>query len=174
MNYFLGAHGTGKSTLTKALEEICPDIVIVESCSRPLSRGAGYAGVELSEVQKQIVLNELGLHNHTITHKVKGGIAARSLLDQIVYSKLLDPLMDTNVLWQAWVDSLDYIENIFFLPIEFPLETDDVRKGLYGITSIQKWVQDELLKLVEQHSSIVTVSGSVEERMKIIKQHLKL
>lgn len=182
MNYFLGSHGTGKSTLLKEIEKLDPSFVTMEGLSRPLERGLTNSGFEFDQKKKQIIHNEIELALNISSHKVRGGIATRSLIDQIIYSKLVDPTVDVSYLEDAFKEQCKYVEKIFILPIEFPLQEDSVRTGMWFDPVIQKDIQDKMVNFLFEHvelglideSQLVYLSGTVEERMGTLKKHLQL
>lgn len=182
MNYLLGAHGTGKSTLLKEIERICPDYIVMEGLSRPLEKGLRKSSFDFDQKKKQIIHNEVELALNNFSHKVRGGIATRSLIDQIIYSKVVDPTVSTTDLEIAFRKQCKYIEKVFIISIEFPLQEDKVRTGMWFDPVIQQDIQSKMVQFLYKHvqlglldgKQIVTLSGSVQERMEILKEHLKL
>lgn len=182
MHYFLGSHGTGKSTLLKEIEKLNPNYVVMEGLSRPLERGLTNSGFDFDQKKKQIIHNEVELALNEFSHKVRGGIATRSLIDQIIYSKVVDPTVSTTKLESAFIQQCKYIEKVFIIPIEFPLQEDKVRTGMWFDPIIQQNIQSKMVQFLYKHvqlglldsKQIVSLSGSVQERMEILKEHLKL
>lgn len=182
MNYFLGSHGTGKSTLLKEIEKLNPSFVTMEGLSRPLERGLTNSGFEFNQKKKQIIHNEVELALNEFSHKVRGGIATRSLIDQIIYSKVVDPTVSTIKLESAFIQQCKYIEKVFIIPIEFPLQEDKVRTGMWFDPIIQQDIQDKMINFLFKHvelelideKQLVYLSGSVQQRMEILREHLKL
>lgn len=182
MNYLLGAHGTGKSTLLKEIERICPDYIVMEGLSRPLEKGLRRSGFDFDQKKKQIIHNEVELALNDFSHKVRRGIATRSLIDQIIYSKVVDSTVDTTDLEIAFKKQCKYIEKVFIIPIEFPLQEDKVRTGMWFDLVIQQDIQDKMLDFLFKHvalgyidnSKLVHLKGTVEERMETLKKHLQL
>jgi hypothetical protein len=182
MNYFLGSHGTGKSTLVEEILKINPNFVTMEGLSRPLEKGLRKSGFDFDQKKKQIIHNEVELSLNDFSHKVRGGIATRSLIDQIIYSKVVDSLVDTTDLEIAFKKQCRYIEKIFILPIEFPLKEDSVRTGMWFDPVIQGKIQVEMERFLLKHIflglisslQVVYLRGTVEERMKTLQKHIRL
>ena len=70
---------------------------------------------------------------------------------------------------------------IFFLPIEFDLQTDDIRKGVWGDPEIQKTIQQTMQDFIDSEmvisgvtfqNKVIRVEGSIEQRLGILKNHL--
>lgn len=181
MNYFCGSHGTGKSTLIEEILKVNPDFVTMEGLSRPLEKGLRKSGFDFDQKKKQIIHNEVELSLNEFSHKVRGGIATRSLIDQIIYSQVVDPLVDTTDLEIAFKRQCVYIEKIFYIPIEFPLIEDGVRTGMWFDPVIQLEIQEKMMVFLLKHialgllsnQQIVFLRGSVEERMKTLGEHLE-
>ena len=182
MNYFLGSHSTGKSTLCDEILKVDPDFVVVESLVRSMNKGLNEVGVSFHEVNKQKILNNLSLSLHNFTHKSTQGIATRSLIDQIVYNKVVSPDLCVKHLQEQWDKDAKHIGYIFVTPIEFPLVVDEARVGLWSDPVIQKEIETDmelfLLKQVSlgliSNKQIVYLRGSVEERFAVLRTYLNI
>lgn len=182
MHYFLGSHGTGKSTLCDEILKVNPDFVVMEGLSRSLNKGFREVGFIPNEKNKQVILNDLSLQLHNFTHKVKDAIATRSLIDQIIYNQVVSPELNIQHLQQQWDKDVKYCGYIFVTPIEFPLQLDDARVGLWSDPIIQSNIEDDmesfLLKQVcgglLTNQQIVYLRGSVEKRMETLRKYLPL
>lgn len=180
MHYLLGSHGTGKSTLLKEIEKLNPSFVVMEGLSRPLEKGLKKSGFDFDQKKKQIIHNEVELSLNVFSHKVRGGIATRSLIDQIIYSQVVDPTVCTTDLEIAFKNQCKYIEKVFIIPIEFPLQEDSVRTGMWFDPVVQSDIQDKMVNFLFKHVSfgciddnqLVYLSGTVEERMETLIRHL--
>lgn len=181
MDIFLGSHGTGKSTLLLEIEKINKGYAIFEGVSRPLSKGLKVAGIKLSDEVRQGILNELDIAQQINFSRVKEGLATRSVIDSIFYSKFLLPEMDMTDLEKTWEQTRGGIRYIFHIPIEFPLVGDEVRSGIWTVPSVQKEIQDNMYNFilgeVEKGNfpkeNLITVKGTVEERVRTLKQYIK-
>lgn len=180
MNYFLGSHGTGKSTLVDEILKLNPSFVTMEGLSRPLEKGLRKSGFDFDQKKKQIIHNEVELSLNVFSHKVRGGIATRSLIDQIIYSQVVDSTVCTTDLEIAFKNQCEYIEKIFILPIEFPLQEDSVRTGMWFDPVIQKDIQEKMEKFLLKHidlgylniNQVIFLRGTVEKRMETLIEHL--
>lgn len=180
MNYLLGAHGVGKSTLIDGIKEINPDYPVMETMSRPLSKGLKEAGIEVNDRQKQIIFNELTLDYHNNVHKLEGALSSRSLIDLILYNKFVSPDIDMSIYKEVWERDFDKIGLIFFIPIEFPLESDEVRNGMFADPKMQKEYEQDALNFLDNEikerrifkEQIITLGGTVEQRLQDLRYYL--
>lgn len=181
MNYLLGAHGTGKSTLIDRIKEINPNYPVMETMSRPLAKGLKEAGIPVDERQRQIVFNELTLDYHNNVHKLENALSSRSLIDLILYNKFVSPDINMDIYKQVWEKDFEQIGKIFIVPIEFPLVSDSVRNGMFADPFMQKeyetdslnFILNELIEGRVDKSQIVFLRGTVEERIRVLQKHLK-
>lgn len=180
MNYLLGAHGTGKSTLIDKIKEINPNYPVMETMSRPLSKGLKEAGIEVNDRQKQIIFNELTLDYHNNVHKLTNALSSRSLMDLILYNKFTSPDIDMSLYKQAWERDYKQIGLIFIIPIEFPLVSDEVRNGMFADPGMQKEYEQDSLDFIENEikenrlsrGQIIYLTGSVQERIDTLRYYL--
>lgn len=176
MNYLLGAHGTGKSTIIQKLQEKYPDYPIMESMARPLHSGLRQCRLGISRKSEQILLNELSIRLHENTHKVLEALSTRSLIDQILYNKFVSPELPTEYMREIWSKDYRHTGFIFYVPIEFPLVSDECRNGIWSDPEIQlEYDRDVKLFLEKELESgrltqkqIVTLTGTVEERVRTL------
>lgn len=170
-NVFIGSHGTGKTTLCKALKEIDSSIAIRDGVSRPVKIAKNKTG--MSSYQEQAVINELTKFYWEYNKDFNNIFLARSPLDVEVYSRAFgwDDLADDMENWIRTSGMLDENVNYFYIPIEFELEDDGVR---FTDIDLQKKVDEELKKSIKKYNLKVTkLTGSVENRIKQIQQTLK-
>jgi hypothetical protein len=180
MNYLLGAHGTGKSTLIDRIKEINPNYPVMETMSRPLSKGLKEAGITVNDRQKQIIFNELTLDYHNNVHKLDEALSSRSLIDLILYNKFTSPDVDMSIYQQAWERDSHQIGKIFIIPIEFPLVADEVRNGMFADPGMQKEYEQDSLSFITNEvrhkrlsvEQIIYLTGTVEERIESLRSHL--
>lgn len=181
MKFFLGAHGTGKSTLLEGVKQTHPNYILTEGLSRPLYRAIEKYGIVIEDAQRQAVLNDLTAHFYTNLCPGKEVLATRSIIDVIVYTKILYPELDIQPYLDIWNKTKHQVEKIFFLPIEFDLQTDDIRKGVWGDPEIQKTIQQTMQDFIDSEmvisgvtfqNKVIRVEGSVEQRLEILKNHL--
>ena len=176
-NVFIGSHGTGKTTLCKALKEIDSSIAIRDGVSRPVKIAKNKTG--MSSYQEQAVINELTKFYWEYNKDFNNLFLSRSPLDVEVYSRVFgwDDLANDMENWIRTSGMLKEDVNYFYIPIEFELENDGVR---FTDIDLQKKVDKELKKSIKKYNLKVTkLTGSVEDRIKQIqnskteKQELK-
>lgn len=180
MHYLLGAHGTGKSTLVQKFQETNPDYPIMESMARPLHSGLRQCELEIGRKNEQIVLNELSIRLHENTHKVVDSLSTRSLVDQILYNEFVSPELPTEHMEEIWRRDYKYTGYIFYIPIEFPLVSDESRNGIWSDPEIQrhydldvkKFLDIEILSGRLKSEQVVTLRGTVEERVEKLSNYL--
>lgn len=157
----IGSHGTGKSTLLKALKTTLPQFYITDGVSRPVQEVGTLCG--LNRKSKQAVMNHITewIWNNSIDQS--NYISTRSIIDAIVYSEA-----------QGWFDLADKAREIFeasdyhkvkyaYIPIEFELEDDGVR---FTDVEFQKDIDQRMLKFIEQYNLDITeLRGSVDNRV---------
>lgn len=171
---FTGAQGTGKTTILNHFKE--KGYNVITEVVRNLSK----EGVKINEMgdvdgQRKIFDTYLDKFNNTEDY-----ISDRGLTDVISYSIYLMDINGDNKEYDDLVkaqinDLLKFTNNnndilYFYFPIEFPLDDDGVRsmdeefraKIDMGI----KAISDSL------HIDYVVVTGSVEDRIKMIEEKL--
>lgn len=173
-----GPHSSGKTTLLEALHSTdeFKDIDFLPEITRQIKE-RGFDINEAGTLDTQILvmsahMNNLLLHNRFIVD--------RSLIDGIVYTEYLYETMQVPSwfmdycynLRNAYVDKYDII---FYLPPEIPLAND-------GVRSTERHFHEGICKLFEKHieqvhqsypNLITTVSGSVEQRVNIVRNAIK-
>lgn len=180
MNYLIGAHGVGKSTIVQKFQESYPDYPIMESMARPLHAGLKQCDLVIGRKNEQIVLNELSIRLHENTHKVKESLSTRSLIDQILYNEFVSPELETAHMEQIWRDDIKHTGYIFYVPIEFPLVSDESRNGIWADPVIQRNYDRDVRKFLDNevkakrlsHGQIIILEGSNEERVKTLTKYL--
>jgi nicotinamide riboside kinase len=165
----VGAHGTGKSTLTKGIASsfrfnIIPDIVPqAHKLKFPINENTP------PETQFWILSKMLELERNT----PEDWVMEKSLWDNIVYGSF--SIRDGGVLEvirKISIDNANY-DLVFYCPIEFPIPDD----GLRSLNvDFQKTVDRELRNLLKELKiKFYELSGNEEERLekaaKIIKRH---
>ena len=170
-NVFIGSHGTGKTTLCKALKKLDSSIAIRDGVSRPVKIARDKTG--MTPRQEQAVINELTKFYWEYNKDFNNIFLARSPLDVEVYSRVfgMTDLADDMENWIRTSGMLNENVNYFYIPIEFELEDDGVR---FVDFELQKKVDEELKKSIEKYNIKTTkLTGSVEERIEQIQQALK-
>lgn len=173
----VGAHGTGKTTLSKLLNERF-GYPIIESASRDIKDLMNSGKINISESDYHEIITAINVKMwkdteiacHYIPH-----IFTRTLIDNIAYSseKTDKESLENNYLYKILKES-DLSKCLFVcIPIEFELENDGVR---YTDKEYQKSIEirqrDIVNSLLEdgkiEIGQICLVSGTPEERLNTI------
>lgn len=176
----IGAHGTGKSTLAKAISEQL-DIPVTESVARAVKKcfeDVSINGPDFKELVLQNTLCELSRWDFT-RWKECINVMTRCPLDTLAYARVsamnatgttkegFQFIHDHHLMEfkQDEVSRQMLKQSIFlYLPIEFPLEQDGVRPM---DVEYQKQVDVAMRQLIyELDIAPMVVSGTVDERLK--------
>lgn len=172
-----GAHGTGKTTLCRKLEE-----KLTDSCKVSLCRAV--PRVIIDEVKDRDFFrrgNNTPLRQFLIfiyklweeREKAVGAdilICDRTVVDHLAYAiRLFPELMGSREMFaiealaQNWIRAYDYV---FKLPIEFPLQDDGVREADIEFQAEINQTIDQLYARFELIPTVV--GGSLEDRVSAI------
>ena len=172
MKILLGSHGTGKTTLLKEVATKFPEYYVTDGFSRPVTRISKF--LEFTNDEKQFVINELSAwaYQNYLTHK--NVISTRSVVDCIIYSQIVAPNVDIEGMMTLFNETKDQVEYFFYIPVEFDYVIDEERPG--GVwqelqVKIDKVIQD----FIKEHipaEKVVTLTGTVEERLEQISKYL--
>jgi predicted ATPase len=176
-----GAHGTGKTTLSRFLGEktfaghrvaYCrevPRVIIEQARDDEFFRRTNNSPLRQSLIFLYQLIEEVKQ-----AENVEFLICDRTLVDHLAYSAVLFPAETSTVEYRvmleavrAWISEYDAI---FKLPIEFPAEDDGVREA-------DAKFQGEIDKKIDElylsfGIAPLVVRGSVEQRAEQIKQSL--
>lgn len=169
MKILLGSHGTGKSTLLKEVQRVFPDYYVTDGFSRPVYRISKL--LDFSEHEKQVVINELSAWAYENYLGHKNVISTRSIIDCIIYTKILNPDMDTWDMVELFEKTKDQVEYFFYIPVEFGFVYDPDRLN----EELQKKVDDVILDFIEAYipaEKLIMITGTVEERLEKISKYL--
>ena len=159
-----GADGTGKSTLANDLAKTS-DLFVVEGYSRAIK--ACRDQVELTKEAEQILLNEITLQNYC-THICTNAVMVRSILDIIVYSRVLTPDLDVSRFLSVWNRTKADV-SIIYCPVEFEDKSnDDLR-----FKSLQGKIDLEFCRLLRGEAKLI-VSGDPNTRLRQALKYLAL
>ena len=176
MKYVLtGSHGTGKTTIVNSiydwLEEKNIKPIINSSSARKIKQSGRLINDDGDDMVQMIVNS-----SHIVNFREDNWFADRCIIDSFSYavyqykigkvSKEVYEISHYMVKQFAWL-----YDKIFYVPIEFQLTKDEERKDELNFqreidTIISNTISD--LKL-----SVVCITGSVEERVELIKNHIK-
>lgn len=178
IRYLVGAHGTGKSTLLEALKEKFPSTFYSEGVTRPIVRALRTVQIQDSVVEQELI-DELTISAYLNQISNSDVLCTRSIIDLVVYHKVFNPgdSERINKFMEIWRETQNNIDVLIYTPIEFPLATDDIRKGVFGNPEIQKRIDLEFQKFIAMHVGsnieVVKVNGTVEERIKKVEKYFK-
>jgi hypothetical protein len=169
MKILIGSHGTGKTTLLKEVSTRFPDYYVTDGFSRPVLKIGRM--LELSNNEKQYAINELSAwaYENYLTHK--NVISTRSLVDCIIYSQILTPDVDIENIVTLFEETKDQIEYFFYIPIEFDFVDDPDRLSHELQFKIDGIIQEFIKKHIPAEK-VVTLTGTVEERLNQISKYL--
>lgn len=169
MNILIGAHGTGKTTLTEEIKKIKPDIYITDGFSRPSKSIKNI--LKLDNYQEQVIINELTKWNWLNNLRNVNYLSTRSIIDCIVYSRILgfDELSDNCI--NVWNDHFEKSDiKLFYIPIEFEIEDDGIR---FMDKSFQLEVDRGIRDFIKSyHLDKIDVRGNIKERVLILKKYI--
>jgi len=163
-----GAHGVGKSTFAKGLAErmsfhYIPDIVRDEAVLK------GFVINENTppEVHLWLVCRQWELEQTTS----EGWVADKSLFDYLVYGEIILKDDEFKKLIRKIVKRNAHYDTVFYLPIEFTMESDGIRSEDENFRKKVDHLYKKILK--EFGVKYILLSGSPEQRINQALKHLK-
>jgi predicted ATPase len=171
---FVGASGTGKSTLLNLLAQN-PNIKTVELSARPYLPASGdYVQNSSDLVQYKTNYGSMTtMLNALLSSQEETIFFSRCAIDRLAYSRALggvghefDPITIKDI-----VENVIPNIEVFYLPIEFDLPDGDEVRGRNE--EARKAVDVEIQKILSDFDIPYTVvSGTIEERMETIAKKL--
>lgn len=183
---FTGAQCTGKTTLLKLCKEDYKNSGwnFVDEVTRKVKRDGLAINEEGDNLTQLFILKE-HLQNHTVPED-ENWLLDRCILDGYVYTKWLHAQGSV----ERWV--LDYAECLMsmlgkYIDVIFYTSPDDIPIEDDGERSINKKFRDDIINIYDNlfkysfstrgkdtwRDKVVILSGSIEDRMKKIKENLK-
>lgn len=177
---FSGAQSTGKTTLLNKCKEVYKDYKFVDEVTRYVRRTYDVKINEIGGTETQLYILAEHIKNHLRSDE--NLILDRCILDGYVYTKyqvingkVSDQVLHAfNGVFPTLMDRLDYI---------FYTDPADVKLVDDGERSVDFKFRDDIIEMFESlikyrmspknREKIVRLSGTVDERMKTIKQYLK-
>ena len=164
----MGSHGTGKTTLARALAERL-NFTYIQDVVREEAVKKGFVINENTppEVQLWLLMRQWELETTT-----RGSwVADKSLFDYLVYGDLVLKDEDVKKVIRKIVQQNAKYDYVLYLPIEFPMEED-------GIRSVDPKFREKIDRLFrkcldEFGVKYIVLSGSVEERIEQALAHIK-
>jgi nicotinamide riboside kinase len=174
---FSGCQSSGKTTLLKHLQEKNPHINFIPEVTRLIQREYNVNINENGDTNTQILIISEHIKN-ILLNKDKNSILDRCSLDGAVYTTWLcanNKVHDTIacLAYTVFENTLNDYDIIFYTdPNDVEIEDD-------GVRSTDKTFRDDIILLfnhfIEAANSdkIITLSGTVEDRLKIIQSQIK-
>lgn len=177
---FSGAQSTGKTTLLNKCKEIYKDYKFVDEVTRYVRRTYDVKINEIGGTETQLYILAEHIKNHLKPDE--NLILDRCILDgyvytkyQVVNGKVSDQVLHAfNGVFGVLMDKLDYI---------FYTDPSDVKLVDDGERSVDFKFREDIIDMFEDlitykmspknKEKVVRLSGTVEERLKIIKSYLK-
>jgi GTPase SAR1 family protein len=203
---FSGSHGVGKTTLLNAVKEfydLSNSQIVEETATRVFEMSKDNPALEINqgatlEAQLHIIGIQLEEEARKFKYEMdeyppryKLGICDRSSIDALVYTyhrirnhpQYRDLFMTLLPKLCNWiVDNTVAYDVLFYIPITFKLESNEVRPDdMQFQEDIDDLMQDLLLHgklgdikvpIKDIADKVVVVSGSHERRMRIVQRHL--
>lgn len=167
-----GSHSTGKTTLMNALKKEFPKFNFVSEAARdcpyPINEKTGFLSQDF--IFRTQVCRELQSELNEVT------ITDRTTFDQMAYIKYAyhDSMTITESKYvllkkyaMSWANTYDVL---FYVPIEFDLVNDGIRSP---DNDYRKKIDEYIIDLLnEKNRRYYTITGTIDERLKRIKEVL--
>lgn len=172
---FIGAQGTGKSTLIEKIQkEFLPNYIISPSIGRELKQMKFNINMDGDdETEKMAML----LHKKRFEEQGGNVLYPRSFIDNLVYTEqvYIEKKVTQDTFKYCYNQAKEYMPKydlFFYIPIEFDIEDD-------GTRSTDKDFQKRTDKLLQQYIvkfelPVNTLIGSVENRFETFKKFYNL
>ena len=99
-------------------------------------------------------------------------ISTRSIVDCIIYSQILTPVLDIKDLVDLFEETKNQVETFFYIPIEFVFSNEDPDRLSHELqVKIDEVIKDFIKKHIPAEK-VVTLTGTVEERLEQISKYL--
>lgn len=158
----VGAHGTGKTTLAKEIQKVYPRFTIIDG----IHREAKQDGFEINKTDDVISQIETVRRYWYKVGARNSFISLDGMLRQTAYAicnKLPEPVIGL-MKELCYIERKHFTDAIFYLPIEFLLEKDNVREE---DKEFQEQVNTEICSLLNTfyHYNYFAAAGSVDQRV---------
>lgn len=162
---FVGASGTGKSTLLNYIQKYYPNVKIEELGAREFlpKNGKSYDVTMTDSIQSCVSLNNIKQFAKAIINK-DSIVYSRSPLDVIAYSIVLNKGTQLVPLLEDWVTYIKDRVTFLYLPIEFPLnDSNDTLRGLNE--DVRRFTDNCIYELFAKlNIKYIPIAGTIEER----------
>jgi nicotinamide riboside kinase len=165
---FTGAHGTGKTTLVKETLKLLPDHKQYFNVQRFLNKNLRSFNVS----SKANDITQITITSHYSVELLRNDnlVSDRTLIDTFAYADLAKEVTKADEIRKTFEEVLNRYSVIFYVPIEFPVIDDNFREL---DEDFRKKVDEKIqmyLNLYQENTKIVTLTGTVYERMKIVEK----
>lgn len=159
-----GSHGTGKTTLARALaEKLCLPLITDRARSAAKKAEVNHAGELRRDRFKATYFQCLVLINQLFAEMNEDFVSDRSTLDFLAYWQAYG--LPKNTAYQSLCLANRY-DLLVYVPVFFPPESDGFRDT---DSDFQREVDRRILELLSLVTwPVITVSGSVEERVQMV------
>jgi thymidylate kinase len=167
MRYALtGSHGVGKTSIINGLEDFLIEKHITAITNSSRARNIKASGLNINDKADDIT--ELLIASNHISHFSNDNwFADRSIIDTYAYAEVSHrrgniSAKTFNTISHLAVNFVGLYDIIFYIPIEFDMVSDGIRKD---DESYRKEVDKEIVNFLEYHKKFEILSGSVENRV---------
>jgi nicotinamide riboside kinase len=169
-----GTHSTGKSTLLSKLKEVYPNFHFNDSSTRDVTSKEERRLDEISDDSQNKLFKAIEIKEVELLQvsKILPTFMDRSFVDFTAYTLAFNKqgkISDTFAAMMQYECEKRLKKNqydlIFYLPIEFEIVDDGIRSI---DRDLQKLVDTEIKGLLANQTNTVTLSGTIDERLKQI------
>jgi hypothetical protein len=168
-----GTQGTGKTTILKEFQKIHPEFKVVTEIARKcIEKGLPINEKTTGESQTFILHEQIKAEIENYPHDQ---ISDRTTLDQYAYIEMgfrrgnisFAQKEKLETITKAWAKSYD---KILYIPIEFPVIPDGVRSV---DEEFRRNIDYLIFSELHNYNNVITLKGTVEQRMNIIEKFLR-
>lgn len=167
MRYALtGSHGVGKTSVINGLEDFLIEKGISAITNSSKARNIKASGLDVNDDANDIT--ELLIASNHISHFSNDNwFADRSIIDTYAYAMVSRKRKNIsaktfNTISHLAVNFVDLYDIIFYIPIEFGMVNDGIRKEN---ESYRKEVDREIVEFLNYHKKFEVLKGSVKKRV---------
>lgn len=175
MKYALtGSHGVGKTSIINGLEDFLIEKGIKTITNSSKARNLKNSGFKINDDADD--LSEMLIASNHISHfNDDNWFADRCIIDTFGYAchnyfrGRIKKKTYTSIEYMA-TEFVNLYDQIFYIPIEFPMVSDGVRKN---DEFFQKIVDQYIIDFLNKNvSNFIKISGSIEDRVGFIKKSI--
>jgi GTPase SAR1 family protein len=171
---FCGSHGTGKTTLAKHLSQILK-LPLITGLMRSFWTNNGVYDFEKLPPRIRYEFQLLSLQKQIDEEsKYQSFITDRTVIDQIAY--FVESSEHTQNELESYISkckfSIDSYSHIFYIPIEFGFEPENLRAKASSRTQVQNNIQKYANLLTP--NKVFEITGNIDQRLSQILNILQL